>query len=193
MKAAKKPTPRLAGKPDAIAMLTADHKKVKSIFKQYESLMKKDGPARDKAALVTQVCHELRVHMELEEEIFYPLVRRAIDDQELMDEAEVEHAGARELIGQLEAMEPGDDMYDARVKVLGEQIEHHVAEEEEEMFPEARKADIDMAALGREMAERRTVLMDAPSLPGVPRTDPRSLAGGGKSVPASSAGRPGPR
>ena len=135
---------------DAIAMLVADHKKARDLFKQFSKLKGTDND-EDKAAVVMQVCSELRIHMQIEEEIFYPAVEKAISDDDLMDEATVEHAGARDLIEQLEAMSPGDHLYDAKVTVLGELIEHHVKEEEGEMFPRARKTKLDMTALGAEM------------------------------------------
>jgi hemerythrin superfamily protein len=144
---------------DAITLLTADHAKVKKLFKEFADLKEEDGSAEDKSALVTQICNELKVHAEIEEEIFYPAVRKAIDDADLMDEALVEHAGAKELIAQLEDMSPDDELYDAKVTVLGEQIQHHVKEEEGEMFPKARKAKIDGEALGVQMTERKAELM----------------------------------
>lgn len=174
MKNVENPTTKNSDKHDAIAMLIADHKKVKGIFKQYESLMKSDGTESEKAALAMLVCNELKIHAQLEEEIFYPAVREAIDNPDLMDEAEVEHAGAKTLIEQLEAMQPSDDLYDAKMIVLGEQIEHHVIEEEGEMFPEARRAKVDMAALGIEMAERKTELMEEIDWPGERRMDART-------------------
>jgi hemerythrin superfamily protein len=142
---------------DAIALLTEDHKNVKALFKQFETL-KEDGSDEDKAALVARICGELTIHATLEEELFYPAVREAIDDMDLMDEADVEHAGAKNLIAQLEAADPGDDHYDAKVTVLGEYIDHHVKEEQDEMFPKARKA-IDTVAVGAEMAARKEELM----------------------------------
>jgi hemerythrin-like domain-containing protein len=144
---------------DAITLLTADHAKVKKLFKEFEDLKEEDGSAEDKSALVTLICHELKVHTEIEEEIFYPAVRKAIDASDLMDEALVEHAGAKELIAQLEDMSPDDELYDAKVTVLGEQIQHHVKEEEGEMFPKARKAKVDGEALGVQMAARKAELM----------------------------------
>ena len=145
---------------DAITLLTTDHAKVKKLFKEFEDLKEEeDGSAEDKSALVTRICNELKVHAEIEEEIFYPAVRKAIDDSDLMDEALVEHAGAKELIAQLEDMSPDDELYDAKVTVLGEHIQHHVKEEEGEMFPKARKAKVDSEALGVQMAERKAQLM----------------------------------
>jgi hemerythrin superfamily protein len=144
---------------DAIAMLMADHKKVKKLFSEFDKF-KEEGSDEGKSALVDQICNELKIHTELEEEIFYPAVRKAIDDSDLMDEALVEHAGAKDLIAQLEDASPNDDLYDAKVTVLGEQIQHHVKEEEGEMFPKAKKAKIDTEALGTTMLKRKIALMD---------------------------------
>jgi hemerythrin superfamily protein len=144
---------------DAIAMLTADHKKVKKLFADFDKL-KDAGSDQDKASIVDQICNELKIHTELEEEIFYPAVRKAIDDGDLMDEALVEHAGAKDLIAQLEDASPEDDLYDAKVTVLGEQINHHVKEEEGDMFPEAKKAKVDTEALGATMLKRKIALME---------------------------------
>ena len=144
---------------DAIAMLTADHKKVKKLFSDFEKLREEEGSDENKSAIVEQICNELKIHAELEEEIFYPAVRKAIEDSALMDEALVEHAGAKELIAQLEDANPGDDLYGAKVTVLGEQIKHHVKEEEGEMFPKAKKAKVDTEALGATMLKRKTALM----------------------------------
>ena len=96
-----------------------------------------------------RACQELTIHAQIEEEIFYPAVRDGIEDDDLMDEAEVGHASAKDLIAQLEAMEPGNDLYDARFTVLGEYIDHHVKEEQDEMFPKAKKAKLDLKALGK--------------------------------------------
>ena len=144
---------------DAVTLLTADHAKVKRLFEEFADLKEGDGSADDKSALVTQICSELKVHAEIEQEIFYPAVRKAIDDGDLMDEALVEHAGAKELIAQLEDMSPDDELYDAKVTVLGEQIQHHVREEEGEMFPKAKKAKVDGEELGLQMTERKAELM----------------------------------
>ena len=144
---------------DAIAMLTADHKKVKKLFADFDKL-KDAGSDEDKASIVDQICNELKIHTELEEEIFYPAVRKAIDDGDLMDEALVEHAGAKDLIAQLEDASPEDDLYDAKVTVLGEQIDHHVKEEEGQMFPKAKKAKVDTEALGATMLKRKITLME---------------------------------
>jgi iron-sulfur cluster repair protein YtfE (RIC family) len=146
------------GTKDAIAILTDDHKKVKAMFTDFTKLMKSEGKGEERGALVEKICEELTVHAQIEEEIFYPAVRAAIGDGDLMDEADVEHAGAKELIAQLEEMEPGDDHYDAKVTVLGENVDHHVKEEQDEMFPKAKKAKLDLAALGAQMLERKQEL-----------------------------------
>ncbi|MBP9128961.1 MAG: hemerythrin domain-containing protein [Steroidobacteraceae bacterium] len=144
------------GAKDAISILTEDHKKVKKMFMDFKKLMNsEDKKEVEKSLLVKRICEELTVHTEIEEEIFYPAVRAAIDDDDLMDEADVEHAGARDLIAQLDEMEPGDDHYDAKVTVLGENVDHHVKEEQDEMFPKAKKAKLDLTALGAQMLERR--------------------------------------
>ena len=143
---------------DAIAMLTADHKKVKKLFSDFDKL-KDNGSDEEKSAVVEQICQELTVHAELEEEIFYPAVREAIDEGDLMDEALVEHAGAKALIAQLQDMDPEDDLYDAKVTVLGEQINHHVEEEEGEMFPKAKKSGVDTPQLAEQMLHRKAALL----------------------------------
>ncbi len=142
---------------DAIALLEADHRKVQKAFKDFEKL-KESGSKRDKSAIVRETCNDLKVHTTIEEEIFYPAVRRAIKDDNLMDEATVEHAGAKELVAQLESMRPGDDLYDAKFTVLGESVNHHIKEEETEMFPKVRKAKLDLEALGEQMGERKAQL-----------------------------------
>jgi hemerythrin superfamily protein len=161
MNAAMKPSYPVTGAKheDAIAMLTADHKKVKGLFGDFKRLSGKDGADAQKASLVKQVCDALKVHAQIEEEIFYPAVRKAIDDGALMDEALVEHAAAKDLIAQLEDMDPDDDLCDAKVTVLGEQIDHHVKEEEGDMFVKAKSAKVDGAALGAKMARRKAELM----------------------------------
>ena len=143
---------------DAIAILSADHRKVEALFEQYE-VLKESGDPDEKAALAARICLELTVHAKVEEEIFYPAAREAIEDEDLMDEAEVEHASAKDLIAQLSESDPEDDLFDAKVKVLGEYIEHHVKEEEGEMFAKAKKAKLDIAALGVEIEARKDALM----------------------------------
>ncbi|MES2263679.1 MAG: hemerythrin domain-containing protein [Pseudomonadota bacterium] len=139
---------------DAIELLTQDHKNVKELFEQYEALSDRSLASKRKVAL--KICLELTKHATAEEEIFYTAVRAASrDSADLLDEATVEHAAAKDLIAQIIEMEPGEDLYDAKVKVLSEQIEHHVKEEEGEMFPKARKAKLDLLALGAEIQARK--------------------------------------
>ena len=142
---------------DAIALLMADHKKVKALFSQFKKI-RENGGSDEKNAIVEQICTELKIHAAIEEEVFYPAVRAAIDDSDLMDEALVEHAGAKELVAQLEDADPAEELYDAKVTVLGEQIDHHVEEEEGEMFPKAKKSKLDTGALGAKMLERQMEL-----------------------------------
>jgi len=144
---------------DALQLLTADHDAVKALFDEFEDLVEQEDGDEQKAALVQRICNELTVHARLEEEIFYPAVREAIDDDALMDEADVEHATAKDLVAQLEGMSPGDDLYDAKVTVLGEEVDHHVKEEEGAMFRKAKRAKVDTVRLGEEMQARKAELM----------------------------------
>ncbi len=146
---------------DAITMLIADHKKVKVLFKEFEKLS--DRSKVNKKKIADQICHELTIHTQIEEQVFYPAVRGPIKDNDLMDEALVEHASAKELIGQIMDMDPADDLYDAKLKVLSEQIEHHVAEEEDDMFPQVRETKVDLVGLGAEMAAFKATLEAAQS------------------------------
>ena len=144
--------------PDAIQLLTEDHKEVKKLFKAYEKLVKDEAEGSERQSLAEQICKMLTVHATIEEEIFYPAAREALPDQDLLDEAEVEHASAKDLIAQIQAMGPEDDLYDAKVTVLGEYIDHHVKEEETEMFTKVKKAKLDMEQLGEEMSARKEEL-----------------------------------
>ena len=149
-------TARAAAKPaDAIKLLKDDHKEVKTYFKQYESL----EDDAEKQALADKICTALTVHAQIEEEIYYPAAREAIDDDDLLDEAEVEHASAKQLIAEIQSMKAGDRLFDAKVTVLGEYIDHHVEEEEGEMFPESRDSDLDLKELGAKLAARKAELM----------------------------------
>jgi hemerythrin superfamily protein len=138
---------------DAIALLKADHRQVEGWFKQFEKAKKSER----KEKLATQICDALKLHMRIEEEIFYPAFLVATQDTEMHHEAEVEHAGAKRLIEEIEVMRPGDEYYDAKVKVLSEMIKHHVKEEEQPggMFAEARKSDMDLDDMGQRMAARK--------------------------------------
>ena len=111
-----------------------------------------------KKALADRICLELRIHMQIEEEIFYPTSSEYLKDEDIVDEAVVEHAAARDLMEEIEAMQPTDDLYDAKVTVLEEQIEHHVEEEETEYFPKVQKTDMDLKAIGARMKARKEEL-----------------------------------
>jgi len=141
--------------PEAISMLIEDHQKVQKMFKTFE----RTEDQQQQEQLATQICNELTVHTQIEEEIFYPTVRPAVKDGDLMDEAVVEHAGAKELIAQLRTLNPGEEMYDAKVTVLSEYIKHHVKEEHTEMFPKVKKTRLDLNTLGAKMMERKQALM----------------------------------
>jgi hemerythrin superfamily protein len=136
-------------------LLTQDHKNVQRMFKEFEKLKGDDARMNEqKAALVGLACAALTIHAKLEEEIFYPAAREAIEDEDLLDEATVEHASAKELIAQLADMAPGDALYDAKFTVLGEYVDHHVKEEQEELFPKVRKAKLDLEGLGQQLQQR---------------------------------------
>ena len=147
----------MADKQDAIALLKADHRKVEELFERFENA--RGEGSKQKIAL--DICLELTVHAKIEEEIFYPACEGKIE-QDLLDEAYVEHDGAKVLIAEIEAGAPSDEFYDAKVKVLSEQIEHHVEEEEkrmEGMFSQARNAGLDMDALGDQLRARKEELI----------------------------------
>jgi hemerythrin superfamily protein len=145
-----------AAKPkEAIALLRADHKHVSELFDEYE----KPHSNSKKKSLVAEICTELSVHAQIEEEIFYPAVKRALKDSELIPEATVEHATLKELIAQVEGIEPDGEMFDAKIKVMSEYVKHHVKEEQNEIFPKAKDTDLDMIALGGKLAERKSELL----------------------------------
>ena len=156
--------------PDAIALLKQDHRTVEELFAQFE---KASGEGR-KQKLAEQICLELSVHATIEEEIFYPACEGKVDE-ELLKEAYVEHDGAKLLIAEIEAGDgQSDDFFDAKVKVLQEQIEHHVEEEEKRMeglFSQARKAGLDMDALGEQLAQRKTELVAEYQAGGIPKPE----------------------
>jgi hemerythrin superfamily protein len=142
---------------DAVALLKADHKQVKTWFEQFE----KSRSDKVKQKLATDICKALTVHTEIEEEIFYPAFLAATKDKDMHHEAIVEHDGAKKLISQIEGSNPSDDYFDSKVHVLSEMIKHHVKEEEQAdgMFAEAKKSKMDLKALGAQMAERKAALM----------------------------------
>ena len=156
--ASRKPSSTVNGSttrtPDAIGMLRSDHEKVSGMFDRYENLRTE----KQKEALAREICAELTVHAQLEEEIFYPAAREAIDDEDLLDEATVEHASLKELIAQIEESSPAEELFDAKVKVLGEYVKHHVKEEQNEIFPQVKKSGVDLKELGQRMRDRKESL-----------------------------------
>ena len=154
------PTTR-SGK-DACDLLDADHKAVKKMFKDYDELAgsKARGAADKRLQLARTICTELTVHAQIEEEIFYPALRAVVKETDMLAEAEVEHAGAKDLIAQLNGMDEADEMFDAKVKVLGEYIDHHVKEERNEIFPKARaNRKLDLTGMRDQLATRKEELM----------------------------------
>lgn len=158
-KAAPKTTSK--GAPDVLELLKEDHKKVIKMFDQFEKMKEKEDDDQEaKQLLVETACAELTIHAQLEEELFYPVLREAIDDEDMLDEAEVEHNTAKQLITELAAMQPGDELYDAKFTVLGEYVKHHVQEEEKEMFQKAKKAKLDLVAIAEQVMERKMELRE---------------------------------
>ncbi len=149
-------------KVDAVKLLKADHAEVKKLFAQYERLAKAGAPSAERSRCAEEICDKLTVHATIEEEIFYPAAREALgaSHEDLVDEADVEHASAKQLIAEIQSSDPGDDHYDAKVIVLGEYINHHVKEEQNEMFPKLTKK-LDMAALGELLRARKAELMES--------------------------------
>jgi len=160
---------------DAIALLKQDHRNVEELFEQFENA---SGDGR-KQKLARQICLELSVHATIEEEIFYPACEGKVDE-DLLKEAYVEHDGAKVLIAEIEANSEGsDEFFDAKVKVLQEQIEHHVEEEEKRMeglFSQARQAGLDMEALGEQLARRKAELLETFKASGVPKPEMTTLS-----------------
>jgi len=147
---------------DAIALLKADHKEVKTMVQQFNS-SRSDSK---KAQLAQQICAALEVHAEIEEELFYPPAREALKKNgDLIDEAEVEHTSVKELIAKIKGGSPSGDLWEAQVKVLGEYVNHHVKEEEGEIFPKVKKTRLDLQALGEQLAERKAELQNGGAMP----------------------------
>ena len=157
-KTAENTAPKTMREADAVDLLTDDHLEVGALFKQYEKLAKKEAPADQRRTLAQTICDMLKAHTTIEEEIFYPAARRAGIDADLLDEADIEHASAKDLIAQIEGGDPDGDHYDAKVKVLGEYITHHVVEEHTEMFPKCRRSAMDLVGLRGEMEARKLSL-----------------------------------
>jgi hypothetical protein len=139
-----------------LELLERDHREVEEWLDEYDELNEDDD---QKAELAEKIFLALRVHAQIEEEIFYPQAREATKHNDLIDEAVVEHATVKNLIGEIEAMEVGEELYDAKMRVLGEMVKHHIKEEEDELFPELEAAKVDLNAVGKEIAERKEELM----------------------------------
>jgi hypothetical protein len=149
---------------DAILLLRADHRHVQEMFKEFE----RAHTERSKREIASEICEELKVHTQIEEELLYPAARRVLKTDDMVDEAEVEHASARALIEEIEQMQPSEHLFDAKVKVLGEYIDHHIKEEHRQMFPKLRASELDLRELGEQMEERKAELLgeggpDAPA------------------------------
>ena len=165
---------RSAKTADAIALLKADHRLVEQLFAQFE---KSKSPSQ-KTKIARQICMELSIHATIEEEIFYPAVQGEVED-DILNEAYVEHDGAKMLIAEILAGSPEDRFYDAKVTVLSEEIKHHVKEEEQRdgMFAQAKAAGVDMKELGQHLAQRKTELKESFTKDGLPTPETRSLKG----------------
>ena len=148
---------RTSARHNAINLLKGDHKEVKSMVEEF----KKSRSDSKKADLAENICSALEVHARIEEEIFYPAAREALrsSDEELIDEAQVEHGSVKEMIAKIKSATPGDAMWEAEVKVLGEYVNHHVREEEGEIFPKLRKTSMDMDEIGEQLQQRKSELM----------------------------------
>ena len=152
------PTTAKRSEPDACALLDSDHRKVKKLFKQYEELAGSRS-TQQRRELALEICMELTVHAQLEEEIFYPALRASLKETDLLDEAEVEHATAKDLIAQIQDAGEVDDKFDALVTVLGEYIDHHVKEERGEIFPKARDSKLDLVQMREQLMARKEELV----------------------------------
>ena len=142
---------------NAFDVLEEDHREVEEWFDEYDEL--KDSDEGRKGELAEKICLALKVHAQIEEEIFYPRAREATKDDDLLDEAIVEHATVKNMIAEIEEMDVGEELYDAKIRVLGEMVKRHIREEEEELFPELQSAKMDLDAVGEELAERKEKLM----------------------------------
>ena len=148
---------------DALQLLMAEHREVKAMFQAYDKLAEAGGKGDERMLLASQICVALTVHTQMEEEILYPAAREVLThDEDIVDEAYVEHAGAKSLIAQIKTMTSDQPLFDAKVHVLGEYIDHHVKEEESEFFPKLRKTALDLDAMGDRMAARKKALMALP-------------------------------
>lgn len=144
--------------PDAIDLLDADHLAVHALFQSYRELVKNRAPALKRRALAEEICMELTIHARLEEELFYPAVREALQDDDVMDEAEEQHGSQREFVAQILATSAEDELYDARVAVLAEYVERHVRQEREQVFNRMLASRLDLQSLARSLTVRKEEL-----------------------------------
>ena len=178
---------------DAIALLKQDHRTVSALFEEFEK-----ADEEEQATIAQRVCQLLTVHAQIEEELVYPAAKEAFEgeeeDEDLVNEAEVEHGSAKELIAKIEGMSSGDEHFKATVTVLGEYIKHHVKEEESELFPQLKKTELDLKELGGRLAERKFALMEQLGIEEQEAPQPRKRsAGRAASRPKSSSRRSGSR
>lgn len=152
----------MSGKPsksDAVELLTADHRAIEALFDRFDALCLRDAAHAEKRQVADAICVALSVHAQIEEEFFYPAMRSASNDAAMIDEVEVEHLMAKDLIAQISSMQPADALYDARLVVLRKTNDHHVRREESALFARARRGAIDLVALGAAMRERKALLL----------------------------------
>ena len=175
---------------DAIALLKQDHRAVESLVSQFE-----EADESEQSELAERICNMLTVHAQIEEEILYPAAKEALsedeEDAELVPEAEVEHASAKDLIAKIQGMTSDDESFKATVKVLGEYVKHHVKEEENEMFPALRKTDVDLKEIGARLSERKYALMEQMGIEEEepPQQRKRSAGRGSRGASRSKSGR----
>jgi hemerythrin superfamily protein len=163
---------RTVKQPEAIAFLMRQHRAVEDLFDEYEDA----EDDAEKGELTQKICLMLAVHAKIEEELIYPAAKEEIEEPDLVDEAAVEHATAKDLIAQIETMHVGDSLYDAKVKVLSEYIAHHVEEEESELFPQLKRTDVDLAAMGEQLEARAEELEEELSAGGNERASRKLVA-----------------
>lgn len=173
---------------DAVALLKQDHRTVEALFDQFEK-----AEEEERSSLAERICQLLTVHAQIEEEILYPAAREALEEEgeevELVAEAQVEHATAKELIGKIEAMSGEEEQFAASVKVLGEYVKHHVKEEEGELFPKLRKTEIDLKEMGSRLAERKFSLMEQMGIPQAEPAEARKQAVAGSRASRAKSAR----
>lgn len=150
--------------PDVLETLTQDHRNIIEFFDEFRNI-REHADDETRQTLVEIACTELVIHTQIEEELLYPALREAFEDMSLVDEATVEHTVAKQLIGELESMHPDDDLYDAKFIVLGEYVRHHIQEEQNLIFPKMRESGMDLAALGKEILQRRVELRNEFGIP----------------------------